>query len=97
MKHLELYFMYSVRVFEIFKINIILLLIKELFLCRMTSVSLPTLVDDDFFLREPPPAYSVAVGEADVNVQNVPIIRPRRQRRQRLRHVPPPQVKHVIL
>lgn len=27
------------------------------------SVSLPALIDDDYFRREPPPAYSVAVGE----------------------------------
>uniref|UniRef100_A0A1B6EXT2 CUB domain-containing protein n=1 Tax=Cuerna arida TaxID=1464854 RepID=A0A1B6EXT2_9HEMI len=57
-----------------------------------TSVSLPTLVDDDYFHREPPPAYSVAVGESEANLQSMPAGRSRRSRRQRLRPVPPPQV-----
>ncbi|XP_054278581.1 low-density lipoprotein receptor-related protein 12-like isoform X1 [Macrosteles quadrilineatus] len=60
---------------------------------RMTSsVSMPTLMADELFHREPPPAYSVAVGESEVSVLPVPATRPRRLRRTRLRPVPPPQV-----
>ncbi|XP_014259418.1 low-density lipoprotein receptor-related protein 12-like [Cimex lectularius] len=57
------------------------------------SISLPALIDDEFFHREPPPAYSVAVGQTDVGLTGIeiePNIRRSRSRCHRLKPPTPP-------
>ncbi|KAL1129735.1 hypothetical protein AAG570_012679 [Ranatra chinensis] len=57
------------------------------------SISLPALIDDEYFHREPPPAYSVAVRQSDTTIP-VPAHASHSGRRQRSRrHHPRPMIK----
>lgn len=52
-------------------------------------VSFPELIEDDFFHREPPPSYSIAVGQTSANVESISTNRGHRNRSWRQRSLTP--------
>uniref|UniRef100_A0A0A9XKA5 Low-density lipoprotein receptor-related protein 12 n=1 Tax=Lygus hesperus TaxID=30085 RepID=A0A0A9XKA5_LYGHE len=54
-------------------------------LSMTNSISLPAM-DDEFFHREPPPAYSVAVGQGDLNMTGILEVEPGIRRSRSRRH-----------
>ncbi|KAF6217258.1 hypothetical protein GE061_001612 [Apolygus lucorum] len=61
-------------------------------LSMTNSISLPAM-DDEFFHREPPPAYSVACGQGDLNMTGILEVEPGMRRSRTRRHRTRPLIK----